>query len=158
MGYPDIVHYWGVWRGDELVGFSKNYVYDDAWVSMNTTKIVQAALRERALYSLMYRMSEHYLGERGLRCMSDGTRSMLHGAEFQDVLRHDFGFVNLPLRMERAYRHPLAVTAVMLLPPSVVDRSAKLRGLARFERIYRSQAAPGGAVPADRAAVAGGGI
>jgi hypothetical protein len=157
LGYPDIVHYWGVWQEDELVGFSKNYVYDGRWVSLNTTKILQSALRRRALYGLIHRMSEHYLVDERMGYMSDGARSMLHGTEFQELLRHDFGFDNFPLMMERAYRYPLVTAAVMLLPPSVVDRSSRLRGLARFERVYRSQAAPRGPAPNHRSAIADGG-
>lgn len=156
LGYPDIVHYWGIWQDDQLVGFSKNYVYDGVWVSLNTTKILQSALKKRALYGLMHRMSEHYFVTGGVRCISDGARSMLHGAEFQELLRHDFEFHNSPLRMERAYRYPLLTTAVMLMPPSLVDRVGRLSGLARFERVYRSQSAPRGAVPDDRSAIADG--
>ena len=156
LGYADVVHYWGVWQDDELVGFSKNYVYDDVWVSLNTTKILQSALKKRALYGLLHRMSEYYFINNGIKYISDGARSMLHGAEFQELLRHDFEFQNLPLLMERAYRYPLVTTAAMLLPPSIVDRSRRLGGLARFERVYRSQAVSRPPAPGDRSAVADG--
>ena len=140
LGYADVVHYWGVWQDDELVGFSKNYVYDDVWVSLNTTKILQSALKKRALYGLLHRMSEYYFINNEYKIHKrrgaiDAAWRRVPGAS-----QARFRVPEFPLLMERAYRYPLVTAAAMLLPPSIVDRSRRLGGLARFERVYRSQA------------------
>jgi hypothetical protein len=106
--FPDLVHYWGVFHADRLVGYSANYVFEDVEVSATEIKFDPAYLKHYSSYALMHRMTEHYL-DAGVGSLNAGGRSLAHDTAFQDYLVDTFRYHKAFTRLRVAFSRPYAL-------------------------------------------------
>jgi hypothetical protein len=106
--YPDLVHYWGVFSGAQLVGYSANYVFEDIEVALSELKLDPAHLGQYSSYALMHAMTEHY-ARSGVAWVNAGTRSLAHDTAFQPYLISKFQFRKAFVRLRVAFRPAYAL-------------------------------------------------
>ncbi len=87
-----VLEFFGVFCGETLVGYSENYVQDNA-VFCEDIWYDPDYLRKYSSYVLIDQMLTYYLNERGFAYVSDGCRSIFHRTTVQDYLVDVFGFV-----------------------------------------------------------------
>lgn len=86
------LEFFGVFSGKDLVGYSENYVQDNAAFWENIWYHPDY-LRKYSSYVLIDEMLSHYLNDRGFAYVSDGCRSISHRTNVQDYFMNVFGFV-----------------------------------------------------------------
>lgn len=160
-GFPETVEYYGVLAGDRLLGFSENYLQAGA-VFWESIWYDPEGLKDYASYALTHGMLDHYLNERGLAYVTDGSRSLYHDTRVQEFFVEKFGFHHAPARLHVSYSpwfgtlvaaaNPFA-SVIGALARRRVPGMAKAAGLLRQHRIARG----GQASLAAAAAAAGGG-
>lgn len=137
FSFPDLVEYWGAWRDETLLAYSRNQIWKNA-ADYGTIKFDPTGLRDYSSYALIYRMNEHYLKERGFRYVNDGYRSILHETEFQSFLKEKFGFRNAHTQLHLRYRYP-AISAAITLAPILQKIDARFTALATQHRIWKGR-------------------
>jgi hypothetical protein len=90
--FEDIIHYWGVFYGNQLIAYSENYIYDDIEVNYSTIKFHPVYLKLYPAYALIYAMNKYYLKEQKFKYVNDGFRNILHQTNIQKFLIDKFGF------------------------------------------------------------------
>lgn len=112
---PPETEFWGVRERETglLVAFSENIVRDGACF-YNTIWFDPEALQTYAGYVLIHAMNKHYLNERGLRYVSDGSRNISHQTGVHGFLQEKFGFRRAYARLRVTYL-PMFGLAVRLL-------------------------------------------
>lgn len=130
-----IVEYWGVFRGDALVGFSENHIQDRA-VFMESIWYDPDGLRDYSSYVLMDAILEEYLNYRSFRYVSDGSRSIYHDTGVHDFLVDKFGYRRAKAKLQVAYK-PVLKLAVRVSSEAVpfISRMPRLRSLRTFRRL-----------------------
>jgi hypothetical protein len=88
---PGVLEFFAVFSGDRLVGYSENYIQDDA-VFWESIWYDPAFLSAYSSYVLTAEMLKHYLNERHFRYALDGSRSIYHKSEVQEYFVRTFGF------------------------------------------------------------------
>jgi hypothetical protein len=140
---PPETEFWGVFEidGGNLVGFSENLVRDDASFYL-TLWMKPHAMKKFAGYFLFHEMNKHYLNERNLKYVSDGSRSINHQTGIHDFLISKFGFRKAYCRLQVVYSTWLAVLVKVLFPFRGIIRklnfrpAKKLSVLLEQHRIY----------------------
>ena len=144
--YPDVCEFYGVFRGDVLVGFSENHLQGNAafWESIWYDP---DALKDYSSYLLTHAMLDHYLNECRLSYVSDGCRALYHDTNVQEFLIGKFGFQKQRSSLSVEYAKPIKALVSALLPFDKLigkvcrhiqsDRIARLRGLILQEQIAR---------------------
>ena len=136
--FGDVVHHWGVFHGQRLVGFSQNIVYDQDEVNYSSIKLHPDYLKLYSSYALIYCMNQHYLAS-GTAYVNDGWRGIQHETHFQDFLIRKFGFRKAYTRLRVRYTPMLAVGMRLCFPFRTELRSLhpKLNALLRLEEFQR---------------------
>jgi hypothetical protein len=90
---PPETEFWTVRCKDKgnLVAFSENIVRDGACF-YNTIWFNHQGRRGYASYALIFEMNKYYLNSRGVRYVSDGSRSLSHDTEIHQFLIQKFRF------------------------------------------------------------------
>jgi len=85
--------YWGVFNKQDnlLIAYSQNKVVDSQCY-YSTIKFHVDYFKKYPSYVLYYTMNRHYLNERNLRYVNEGTRSILHETNVQSFLIEKFKF------------------------------------------------------------------
>ena len=76
--------YWGVYRDDKLIGFSKNRMYKDC-CDYSTIKILPEYVKEYPFYALFYTMNLYYLNEKKMKYVTDGSRNISHKNKYSTI-------------------------------------------------------------------------
>ncbi|PKM21436.1 MAG: hypothetical protein CVV10_09370, partial [Gammaproteobacteria bacterium HGW-Gammaproteobacteria-14] len=144
--FPQHLEFYGVFSGDELVGFSENHRHGGA-VFWESIWYAPARLGDYSSYLLTHAMLDYYVNTLGLEYASDGSRSLYHDTQVQKFFVDKFGFEECPARMHLCYRKWLAMlmpTARFLEPliekvrrRSSFDSLNKAAGLLVQDRIAR---------------------
>lgn len=105
---PGVLEFFGVFSGDQLVGYSENYIQDNAafWESIWYDP---AFLRTYSSYVLVAEMLNHYLNERHFRHVLDGCRSIYHRSRIQEYLMNVFGFTKEYAALNLVYQPEFAM-------------------------------------------------
>ncbi len=110
---------WEFWevRNDTgaLIGYSQNYILDTA-CNYSTVKLDPEFLPLYPAYALFYTMNLHYLNERHMRYVHDGSRSLAHETNIQDFLCSKFKFRKAYCKMGIAYRNDIALFVKLIYP------------------------------------------
>jgi hypothetical protein len=110
---------WEFWeiRNDagKLIGYSQNYIADNT-CNYSTVKLDPDFLPLYPAYALFYTMNVHYLNERHMRYIHDGSRSLSHETNIQDFLCNKFKFRKAYCKMDIAYRNDIAIVVTLLYP------------------------------------------
>ncbi len=121
--------FWGVFNKEDnlLIGYSQNKVIDNQCY-YSTIKFHVDYLKKYSSYVLYYTMNSHYLKERNLSYVNEGTRSILHATNVQSFLIEKFKFRKAYCKVHIQY-HPLVRIIVLMLFPFrslIVKSSNKL--------------------------------
>ncbi len=100
--YNDTFEYYGVYDGNNLVGFSENYIQDNA-VFLEKIWYDPAGLRNYSSYVFMQGVLEHYLNKRKFKYVLDGSRSIHHKTNIQEYLIDVFGFTKVYAKLNIVY-------------------------------------------------------
>lgn len=101
----------------EIVGFSANTIKEDS-CEYDNAKCKSEVLRDSSqpYYGLFYEMNRYYLGERKLRYVSDGSRSVTEHSNIQEFLMYNFKFRKAYCRLKVHYKWWLNLIVRMLFP------------------------------------------
>ena len=90
--FGDIIHYWGAYYHNHMIGYVSNYIYDNIEANYSTGKFHPDFLKYYPSYALIYAMNEYYLANNKMEYVNDGFRSILHASNIQGFLIEKFGF------------------------------------------------------------------
>lgn len=107
QSYEDIIHYWGVYHEDKLVGYSSNYLYDKIEANYSQIKYNPEYFKKGISYALIHTMNEYYLKEKGFSYVSDGYMSLQHESNIQNFLIRNFGFYQKQVTLQITFAFPL---------------------------------------------------
>jgi hypothetical protein len=86
-----VLEFFGVFSKKNLVGYSENYIQDNA-VFSESIWYDPEFLRKYSSYVLIDEMLHYYLDDKRVAYISDGCRSIYHRTAVQDYLINVFGF------------------------------------------------------------------
>jgi hypothetical protein len=112
---PNVLEFFGVFLGDELVGFSENYIQEGG-VFWENIWYVPEFLGDYSSYVLIDAMLDFYLNERGMLFVSDGCRNIYHRTNVHQFLEDVFGFRKAYSLLRVVYSLLLS-TAIRVLHP-----------------------------------------
>jgi hypothetical protein len=138
--YDDILHYWGVFYQNRLIGYSSNFIFNTTEALYSTIKIDPAYLNLNPTYALIYEMNHSYLVENEFKYVNDGYRTLLHDTNFQNFLMKKFNFIKAGLTL-MVYYKPLYSAIINGLYPfrKVVGHlDPRLEAVLKLESIRRS--------------------
>jgi hypothetical protein len=137
----------GVFSGTQLVGYSENYIQDNAafWESIWYDP---EFLKDYSSYVLVAEMLKYYLNERHFKYVLDGCRSIYHRSEIQEYLMHSFGFTKEYAHLNVVYRpwFTMGVKAAYVFKGAIWSLNSrwinstldKVSGILRQEQIRRA--------------------
>jgi hypothetical protein len=138
--FPDLVHNWGVYHGNTLIGYAQNQVFGREEVNYSTIKLNPAFLKFSPGYALVHTMNRHYLTEGGFAYVNEGFRSVSHETNIQSWLLDTFGFEKAYTTLHLHYRLPLRILIRLAYPfrGVVGARNPRLGAMLECERCHRS--------------------
>lgn len=137
--FDDIVHYYGVFYDNRLVGYSENHVYENIEVNYSTIKIGPNFLNYYPSYALIYEMNKFYLQKEKFQYVHGGFRNILHKTNMQRYLIEKFKFRKAYTNLDILYKPYLSAFLSTTFPAKeVMGRlNPRLRALYELERINR---------------------
>lgn len=144
--------YWGAFVDDDLAAYASCIVLDDA-VLLSGAKSHPEHHKALPNNALIHTLTQHYLRERGLLYVTDGTRAVRHQTRFQDFLaRMGYRRIYCPVRI---LLHPKAAwvlrsrvhtwgryVGLHKLAPGILAKSEALASLVEIARKCESLQAP----------------
>jgi hypothetical protein len=120
--------YWGAFVGEQLAAYATCVVLGNA-VSLGSTKAAKGLLGHNPNNALFFEITRHYLRDRGMRYVSNGSRTLHHPTSIHEFLE----------RM--GYRKAYAKLHLVLSPKA---RLVSLSGISRWGKmIFLHKLAPG---------------
>ncbi len=96
-GYEEIIQYWGVFYGTQMVAFAKVLLFDKKEANISVARFDPAFLQYYPSYALFHKINEYYLELKGFDYVNDGFKSIYHDTYIQKFLINKFGFEQYPL-------------------------------------------------------------
>jgi len=125
------------------IGYAQNRKYKNE-VSLEVIKLDPEFLKFYSSYALIFEMTRYYLNELGLAYVSNGTRSLSHATNFENLLITKFRYRRAYCRLNIAYS-PITQFIVSLFFPfkTIISKThntfnQKLSVLLAHEQIKRS--------------------
>ena len=136
--FEDIIHYFGVFHENKIIGYSQNYIYDDI-IDYSTVKFHPDYLKLYPSYALFFTMNKYYLEERRSKYVNDGFRSILHQTNIQRFLTKKFNFRNAYTNLNIVYKPYLQIPMILTFPFKNIigDFNSELLALYKLEQIRR---------------------
>ena len=105
----------------------------------DTMRCKPDALHDRTYpyYGLIYEMNNHYLGEKKLRYVNDGSRTVTEHSTIQDFLIHNFGFRKAYCKLKIHYKWWLSVVIKVLFPFRNIIPIRNIKGILKMEEYSR---------------------
>lgn len=114
--FDDILHYWGIFYKDKMIGYSTNYIFDNIEVNYFTIYFHPSYLKLYPSYALFYTMNKYYLQEEDFKYVNDGYRSVLHETEIQNFLQKKFFFKKAYIDLHVVYKPYIGIPLRVLKP------------------------------------------
>ena len=134
------MEYWCVCRKDtgKAVALSINTVKDNC-CEYNTLKALPSALHDSTYpyYGLIFEMNRHYLEERGLMYVNDGTRSLTEHSNIQNFLESKFNFRKAYCRLQVVYQWWFGIIVRCLYPFRNFIPILSVKSILRLEEYRR---------------------
>lgn len=134
------IEYWEVIdkSNGKIVGFSINRIKEDS-CEYDTMSCKPEALRNRSYpyYGLIYEMNRYYLGEKKLKYVSDGSRSITEHSNIQDFLMHNFKFRKAYCKLKVHYKWWFGVVVKLLFPFKNIIPFRNVRAILKMEEYSR---------------------
>ena len=131
--------YWGVFDNEKLIGFCANWVWDDA-VEYGLVGILPEYKRECTAYpyyGLFYSMNRYYLQEKGLRYVTDGSRSITGHSNIQPFLEEKFHFRKSYCRLKVHYTWWMGLAVTILYPLRKIIAVPSVKAVLNMEEMQR---------------------
>lgn len=132
--------YWTVTDriSDETVAFSINRIKEDS-CEYDTMSAKPDSLRNRSYpyYGLIYSMNQYYLGEKKLKYVSDGSRTITEHSNIQEFLMHNFKFRKAYCKLKVHYKWWLGVVVKLLFPFRNIIPMRNVRAILKMEEYSR---------------------
>ena len=98
------------------------------------------ALKDRTYpyYGLIFTMNKHYLEEKKLKYVSDGSRSMTEHSNIQEFLMHNFGFRKAYCKIHIFYKWWFFVVIKSLFPLRNHIKNRNIRAILKMEEHSRN--------------------
>ncbi len=124
---------------NEAVAIAINTIKKDS-CEYDTMRCKPEALHDRTYpyYGLIYEMNRHYLGEKKLRYVNDGSRTVTEHSSIQDFLIHNFGFRKAYCKLKIHYKWWLNVVIKVLFPLRNIIPIRNIRGILKMEAYSRN--------------------
>ena len=136
----DNKEFWIVERksDNEAVAIAVNTIKKDS-CEYDTMRCKSEALHDRSYpyYGLIYEMNRHYLGERMLKYVNDGSRTLTEHSLIQDFLIHNFKFRKAYCKLKIYYKWWLNVVIKVLFPFKNIIPIRNIRGILKMEEYSR---------------------
>ena len=135
--------YWGVFdrATGSLVGFSANHVWDEA-CEYSLIGIRPECKRKSSAYpyyGLFYTMNQYYLQQKGLRYVTDGSRSITEHSNIQPFLEEKFHFRKAYCRLAVHYRWWMKAVVRVLYPFRGMITLPRVRAVLNMEAMRRGE-------------------
>lgn len=137
--FSDIIHHWGIFYNNKIIGYATNYLYDNIEVNYSVIKFDPHYLKYYPSYALIYTMNKYYLQELNFKYVNDGFRNLLHKTKIQDFLIKKFNFKKQYLYLDVIYKTPikLVLNSTFFIRNILGKYNSKLNGLYKLEEIRR---------------------
>ena len=136
----DNKEFWIVERrsDNEAVAITINTIKEDS-CEYDTMRCKAEALKDRTYpyYGLIYIMNNHYLGERKLRYVNDGSRTVTEHSSIQDFLIHNFKFRKAYCKLKIHYKCWLSIVIKVLFPFRNIIPIRNIKGILKMEEYSR---------------------
>ena len=134
------IDYWLVEKKDtnEIVGFSINRVKENS-CDYDFMSCKPNALRNRTYpyYGLIYTMNQYYLGEKKLKYVCDGSRSITEHSNIQPFLEYNFKFRKAYCKLNVYYKWWFGVVVKLLFPFRNIIPFRNVKAILRMEEYSR---------------------
>lgn len=112
----DKFHCWGIYdKKNNFIGYAQNRILND-FCDYSKIKVFPKNLKEYPYYALLYEMNKYYLDEMKLKYVSNGTKSISHQTNIQELLIKKFNFRKAYCNLHIMY-HPIIKPIIYFLFP-----------------------------------------
>lgn len=132
--------FWGVFdiETNKLVAFSMNSVTSES-CEYRTMKAIPQYQKLYAYYGLIYEMNRHYLSERKIKYVNDGSRSITNHSNIQPFLIDKFNFRKAYCHLEIKYKWWLDFAVKCLYPFRKIIPFWQIKSFLDMEAMARGQ-------------------
>ena len=138
--HENVIDYWVVEDKDtnEIIGFSINRVKSNS-CDYDLMCCSPDSMRNRTYpyYGLIYSMNKYYLGEKKLKYVSDGSRTITEHSNIQDFLMHNFKFRKAYCKLKVHYKWWVGVVVKLLFPFRNVIPFRNVKAILKMEEYSR---------------------
>lgn len=122
----------------EIVGFSVNTIKADS-CEYDNAKCKWESLHDcsQPFYGLFYTMNQYYLGEKKLKYVCDGSRTITEHSNIQDYLIYNFKFRKAYCKLKIHYKWWLGVVIKVLFPFRNIIPFRKVKAVLKMEAYSR---------------------
>ena len=123
---------------NEAVAIAINTIKEDS-CEYDTMRCKPEALHDNSFpyHGLIYEMNRYYLGERMLKYINDGSRTVTEHSSFQDFLIHNFKFRKAYCKLKIHYKWWLSVVIKALFPFRNIIPIRNIKGILKMEEYSR---------------------
>lgn len=123
-----------------LVGFSINHIWDEACGYELMAMLPEYRHNATyAYYGLIYSMNEHYLVNKGLRYVSDGSRSITEHSGVHEWLIDNFNFRKAHCHIDIYYKKWMKVAVKVLYPFRKTITLPRVKAVLNMEAMRRGE-------------------
>ena len=131
---------WGCFSKTDgrLVGFAVNYLWSDC-CQYEYTAIIPECKKDNTYpyYGLFYSMNQYYLGEKKLKYVCDGSRSITEHSNIQQFLMYNFKFRKAYCKLNVYYKWWFRVVVKLLFPFRNLIPFRNVKAILRMEEYSR---------------------
>ena len=133
---------WGIYDkvDGQLIGFQVNWLWDDA-CQYDLIGILPKYKRNQTFpyYGLFYSMNQYYLQEKGLKYVTDGSRSVSEHSNIQPFMIEKFNFRKAYCKLEVHYRWWMKTAVNLLYPFRNIITIPSVKAILNMEAMQRGK-------------------
>lgn len=139
--YSDIIHFWGIFNNNKLVGYAKIQIFDKTEANITVVKFDPEFMNLFPAYALFHTLNEYYLQKEGFQYINDGFCSLLHETNVQGFLIQKFGYEKFPVDIQLHYSFSTSLFLAISIPFRFILRQIhpKFKALFRLVDIANAQ-------------------
>ena len=134
--------YWGVFdrNTQKLIGFCANRMWEEA-IEYGVIGILPEYKRNQTFpyYGLFYSMNQYYLKEKGLKYVTDGSRSITEHSNIQQFLEEKFLFRKSYCQLAVYYCWWMRIAVNMLYPFRKMITNRRVKAVLNMEAMRRGE-------------------
>ena len=125
-------------RDNQLIGFAVNYIWEDS-CQYEFSAIIPKYRKDNTnpYYGLYHKRNQYYLGEKKLKYVCDGSRSITEHSNIQPFLIHNFKFRKAYCKLKVHYKWWFGVVVKLLFPFRNIIPFRNVKAILRLEEYSR---------------------